>query len=456
MPTRQELLHSYQFTVQRMVAALTQRDTDPAHSPLRRAAGTTLAGVLVAAIAIGAVAAHGLLTGAGSTGWRDGSAIIVERESGARFVYRDGVLHPVLNHASALLILGAAEPRTILTGRRALSGAPRGATLGIPGAPDPLPPVKSLVGAPWTICALPGSPPRSALLIGREPPGTPLADRGLLVREPAGTRYLLLIGRRHAVAGEAVLAALGWADRDIAPVPAAFTNAFPAGAPLDFPPIPGRGERSRAVPGATVGEVFVVVTQGGTRQYAVATRAGLAGATPVQADLLLADPAARRTVGQSAPTPLSPGEFTTVARISKLDSGDLPATAPPLAAPDGPACAAVRDDATPPAVRVAATLPDLTAVPRTPAASDNGGVLADQVLVPPGGGVLVEAAPAPGAAGTLSIVTDLGRRHPLPGRALLPTIGYPDVRPLRMPTSLVTLVPAGPPLDPAAARATVG
>ncbi|WP_213451507.1 type VII secretion protein EccB [Rhizomonospora bruguierae] len=454
MPTRQELLHSYQFTIQRVVAALTQRDTDPARSPLRRAAGTTLAGVLVAAIAVGAVAAYGLLTGAGSTGWRDGSAIIVERESGARYVYREGALHPVLNHASALLILGTAQPRTVLTGRRTLSAAPRGAPLGIPGAPDPMPLGGQIVGTPWTVCALPTTPPSSVLLIGREPPGAPLADRGLLVREPGGARYLVLRGRRHTVAQESVLAALGWAGRDALPVPAAFVNALPMGAPLDFPPIPGRGERSPNVPGAMVGEVFVVVTQGGARQYAVVTRAGLADATPVQADLVLTDPETRRAVGQSAPTRLTPGEFTALARTSKLDSGDIPASAPPLAEAQGPTCAAVRDEATVPAVRTGAALPDLTAVPRTAAATEDGTLLADRVLVPPGHGALVEAAPAPGAPGALSVVTDLGRRHALASRALLATLGYADVHPLRMPTSLVSLVPAGPALDPAAAGAT--
>lgn len=481
MPTRQDQLHSYQFTIQRVVAALVQRETNPANSPLRRAAGTTLAGILVAAIAIGAVAGYGLLTGAGSTGWRDGSALIVERESGARYVYRDGVLHPVLNQASALLILGAAKPRTVLAGRRALSAAARGATLGIPGAPDPLPPAARLLGAPWSICSIPATRPsstrpsstrpsanqpsanqpepalpRSALLIGREPAGTPLAGRGLLVRDPAGTGYLLLNGRRHRVAAPAVLAALGWAGRPAAAVAVALINALPAGAPLSFPAIPGRGERAGTLPDATVGEVFVVVNQGGARQYAVATRAGLADATQVQADLLLADPASRRAIGQSGPTPLSPGEFTTLPRNTALDTGDLPATTPELAGSDGALCAAVADETAPPAVRVDVALPDLTTAARTAAATADGAILADHILVPPGRGALVEAAPAPGAAGTLSVITDLGRRHPLPGREVQNTIGYPDARALRMPTSLVTLLPAGPPLDPAAARGVSG
>ena len=47
MPSRQDQLHSYQFMVQRVVAALVMRETDPAQSPFRRAAGASLASVLV-------------------------------------------------------------------------------------------------------------------------------------------------------------------------------------------------------------------------------------------------------------------------------------------------------------------------------------------------------------------------------------------------------------------------
>ncbi|MGC1210368.1 MAG: type VII secretion protein EccB, partial [Micromonospora sp.] len=50
-------------------------------------------------------------------------------------------------------------------------------------------------------------------------------------------------------------------------------------------------------------------------------------------------------------------------------------------------------------------------------------------------------------------VTDLGRRYVLADRAVLGMLGYPDVQPVRLPAGLVSLVPAGSPLDPSAARA---
>ncbi|MBO4210926.1 type VII secretion protein EccB, partial [Micromonospora echinofusca] len=170
MPSRQDQLHSYQFMVQRVVAALVLRETDPAQSPFRRAAGTALASVLIAAIALGAVVVYGVLVGGGASGWRDAQAVIVEKESGARYVYRDGRLHPVLNYASALLIVGGAEQRTVLVSRASLAGVARGAPLGIPDAPDSLPAPDRLSPAPWTVCSVTPdgstSGPRSVLLVG--------------------------------------------------------------------------------------------------------------------------------------------------------------------------------------------------------------------------------------------------------------------------------------------------
>src|ERR1700754_1463758 len=114
MPSRQDQLQSYQFMVQRVVAALVMRETDPAQSPFRRAAGATLASLLVSAIALGGAAVYGAFVGGGGQGWKNESAVIIEKESGARYVYRQGRLRPVLNYASALLILGGTgQPKTV-------------------------------------------------------------------------------------------------------------------------------------------------------------------------------------------------------------------------------------------------------------------------------------------------------------------------------------------------------
>src|SRR4051812_2159878 len=126
VPSRSDQLHSYQFAVRRVVSAVAAHESNPARPPGRRAGVTLLAGVLVAALGLAGFAVWGLLQPGGSTRWRSGNAVIVEKESGAKFVYVDGVLHPVANYASALLIVGAARPSTISVARRSLAGVPRG------------------------------------------------------------------------------------------------------------------------------------------------------------------------------------------------------------------------------------------------------------------------------------------------------------------------------------------
>ncbi|MEU8217880.1 type VII secretion protein EccB [Micromonospora taraxaci] len=453
MPSRQDQLHSYQFSVQRAVAALVMRETDPAQSPFRRLAGAGLASVLVAAILLGGFALYGLFAGGGK-GWRDPGAVIVEKESGARFVYREQKLHPVLNYASALLIVGADRSKTVLVSRRTIDGVPRGLPLGIADAPDSLPAPGRLATAAWTVCSTvpAGEAPRSALLIGTEPDGgRPLEDEALLLRHPDGGLHLVWHQRRYLVRDASmVLAALATTRAQAVPVAPALLNSLPAGtdlAPLDLPDL---GRPATRVPGTAIGTVYLVSNSGGGRQYAVALDAGLAGITELQAGLLLA-----RT-GQGAPVPLTLGQFAALPTVPDLapTGQDAPPPTPPrlAAGGDGALCTRVADDGGVGEVRWGVPLRDLAASPRTAPAGD--AVLADHVLVEPGRGAVVEAAAAPGATGgAVSVVTDLGRRYVLADREVLPMLGYGGVRPLRLPAGLVSLVPAGATLDPAAARA---
>ncbi|WP_431921108.1 type VII secretion protein EccB [Micromonospora wenchangensis] len=455
MPSRQDQLHSYQFTVQRAVAALVMRETDPARSPFRRLAGAGLASVLVAAIGLGGSALYGLFVGGGST-WRDTGAVIVEKESGARFVYRDGRLHPVLNYASALLIVGADRSRTVLVSRRSIEGVPRGLPLGIADAPDSLPAAGRLSTAPWTVCSREPADaaravPRSALLIGREATGgRRLTEEAVLVRHPDGGLHLIWHQRRHLLRDTArVLAALATTRERAVPAAPALLNALPAGVDLAPPSLAGLGEPSSGVADATVGDVYLVRNSGGGRQYAVAGRDGLAGITELQAALLMA-----RT-GQDEPAPISLGRFAASLKLPDLvpTGPTAPPPAPPrLAGVDGGAlCARIGDDGTVGEVRVDPVVPDLTAARSTDAP---GGVRADQVLVEPGRGAVVESVAAPGAdGGAVSVVTDLGRRYVLADEGVLGMLGYRGVTPVRLPAGLVSLVPAGSTLDPAAARA---
>lgn len=460
MRSRRDQVQSYQFMVQRLVAALVVRETDPARSPFRRSAAATLASLLIAAVALGVAAGYGAVAGGDATGWRDPAVVIVEKESGARYVYLGERLHPVLNYASALLIAGSTSPRTVLVSRRSIEGVPRGVPLGIPDAPDSLPAPDRLLRGPWTVCSVATrdarSPARSVLMVGAEAGGgVALGEDAVLAAHPDGSVYLIWRQRRHLVRDrDLVFPAFGWTGARPVPISPALLNALPAGADLAPLRLAGSGERSARVTGARVGEVFVVTSLSGERQYAVATRDGLAVVTQVQAALLLA---AR---GQDEPIHLPQGRFTGLPRVPDLvprDAAAPPATIPRLApVPGGSVCGTVRDDSGVAEVRVGASVPQAAAGPATGARATTGGVLVDRVIVEPGRGALVEAAAAPGATGgTVSLVTDLGRRYPVAGTEVLAMLGYGDVAPLRLPAGLVALVPAGEALDPVSARTPV-
>jgi type VII secretion protein EccB len=468
MPSRQDQLHSYQFSVQRVVAALVMRETDPAQSPFRRVAGATMAGAIVAALALAGAAVYGLYAG-GSGDWRKEGQVIIEKESGTRYVYYNGdrKLHPVINYASALLLADAARPQVVTWSQATLEGASRGAPMGIPGAPDSLPDARHLARPPWTLCSQQsgdtsdgsGTEPRSVLFVGGvadggralAPARAATRPEGLLVSTPDGRRYLVYDNHRHQlVQSDQVLRAFFWSTKPTVQVSPALINALPAGPDLRPLPIPGRGGRSTALPGAKVGQVYHRKNAGETVQHAVALADGLAEITEAQADLLLADPE----------TPIGPqGRDTELPGYSSaVQSKNGLAAAPPFPQPPdirsaaGSVCLSIPDANGVDKVVVDAKLPDQSRAATTPARTGSGAFLADRVVVS-GRGALVAALASPAApGGALSIVSDLGIRYPLASRDLVAKLGYEGVTPVAMPAELVALLPVGPALDPQEAR----
>ncbi|WP_433212965.1 type VII secretion protein EccB [Dactylosporangium sp. CS-047395] len=448
MASRQDQVQSYQFMVQRIVSALVLRETDPAQPPFRRVAGATLIGVLLAALGVAGGAALSMLRPGSSGKWRNDRAIIVEKESGALFVYRDEVLHPVLNQASALLILNSAGAPTVVVGRSAMSDAPRGETLGIPGAPTSLPPASALLKGPWTVCS---TPEGSVLLVGWVPSGGTNAEgKGMLVVGPDRQTYLVWHGFKHLIRQPGgALPALVWSARPLVEVAQALLHAIPSGSDLVTPPVPDRG---RKVQNGKIGQLYRV-TAGQRSEVFIVTADGLASLTPLQAELLLAAPETRSLQPGDTFLQLTPAEFA--ARVQDRPvkpfapdpggDGALPSTPPELI------------DATPhvvctaDALTIDPKLPDLTHALKSAAATKEGAVLADRVVVPPGKGALVRT-----TTGVVALVTDLGKRHTVPVPDSLGALGYGGEQPTPVPSELVALLPAGPALDPSAAAAVVG
>ena len=447
-------MHSYQYSLQRVVAALVTHDPDPHRSPLRRAGTTALVSLVIAALAVGGAAVYGLLTGHSTVQVRDESVVFLEKGSGARYVYlaSDGRLHPVLNYTSGLLIAGGQAPKVVSTSRERLATVPLGDPLGIPDAPDTLPVKKDLRSGDWSVCTAPtDGTPKSTLLVGERVAGGSIAaasgaPKGLLVSDPTDRIFLLYGNRRFAIPpnrATAALRALGWNAQQPWPVAAAFVNAIPLGPDLAAPDVPGFGDRS-GVDGYRVGQLL---TDG--QQWSVALADGAAAVTDVQARLLRARPDAYPPANlDNAFNNLPPSRT----RLSTADG--LPADVPELVTPAERVCMTLPVDRDSGAgLRIDPDVP--AGAPVRGAAAAPGGVQADFVHVARGKGALVAAAASPSApadSGTVSVVTDTGRRYPVASRDLLGRLGYGNVAPRQVPAQLVSLLPPGPSLDAARAR----
>lgn len=469
MPTRREQLQSYQFVMQRVVSAFAYQDTDATQPAGRRLLGAGLGGVMIAVLAVAAVGIYALLRPGGNERWRDGNAVIVERETGTRFVFREGTLYPMANYASAMLVLDR-PAKTMRVSASSLRGVPRGPLLGIVGAPDAVPPAGRALDGPWSVCAQPGQDrtgqrsTATTIHVGRPPGGADLGDDALLVQtSDTGRFFLVWHDHRHEIPNPQVaFAALGMEQQPRTVVDEAWVNTLPSGDRLVADPPDDVGEQSAALDDARIGQVYYVEGAGNNRQYyVVADDSRLAPATEVEAGLLLADPASEPAYPDGEPEPL-PLSLSAVAEAEKLPApqrvaGDLPATAPRvvgLTAADAAVCAEYASGQGVP--RLVRDVPHGRFPPTTPRRTVDGVALADRVEVPAGWAAVVEALPSPEApSGTRYLVTDLGFRHVLAGPDVQKALGYGNVRPVRVPADVVARIPAGPPLDPVVASRPV-
>ncbi|MCE6996015.1 type VII secretion protein EccB [Saccharothrix sp. S26] len=464
MASNRDQVQAQQFLLQRVVSALVTGETDPEQPPFRRAVVAAFGGIAVAVVVLAGFGVYGMVSPGGSTAWR-GEFVVVEKETGARHVYLDGRLHPVANYVSALLALGRhAQTRTV--SRESLAGVPRGPRIGIEDAPDSLPAPARLITGGWTMCSQPrpdvtgATVNDSVLVVGDLAGGRPLEDRALLVDVPeTGDQYLLWRGFRHRIRqADTVAVGLALRSEPRARVGSALVDVLPAGEPIAPIALPGVGAGSRAVPGARVGQLFVVEASGGEVQHYLAEAEALRPISELQYDIQRTFQPTAQAYDGGQPVGIPLGLL--VAGQSKqgppvrTGPGKPPTARPEFAAADGSTlCAAFDAAGSPPTLVVDPPLPTpdplMSATTRR---TETGTPLADRVIVPPGRAAVVEVMPGPDApVGTVVLVTDQGRAHALASRDVLEVLGYQDITPVRLPVSLVSRVPHGSPLDPAAA-----
>jgi type VII secretion protein EccB len=455
MQTQRDHVHAHQFMVGRISCALVEGDPSSAEAPGRRALTGVLGGSVIAVLVLAAFGVYGWIVPGGSKAFKEPGLILVEKENGTRYVYLDGVLRPTPDLASALLIQGG-RAKVKLISRNSLKGLPRGAAVGVPGAPPNLPGTKDLVRGPWLAC-LPGSveggdssalgvnldpaAPAQALSPGPAGPGQP-AGQYAVVRAEDGKIWLLAGDHRHRIANEAVLVALGGANARAIPAPNRWLGWIPEGVPLGPAEISGAGDPGPQVGGVAypVGTVFRQRAESGTEQVFVSRPEGLAPLS--RTEFLLLEAAGRRIVQV---------DTATVAAAPQSPDRSLTTRLPDLAGarwadPAGRVLCLRQQPVTAETYRSAVVFADGAAT----AVADKGRA---GVRVRPGSGMVVLPVPAPkGSKGfwarpTPWFVSEAGVAYPVPDAESLAALKFGEAPPVPFPKDLLAELPQGPALS---------
>jgi len=487
--SKRDQVQAHSFMMGRLSSGLLTADPDAPESPLGRTTRGVVFGVLVTLLIGAGATVYGLLRPGGNDGWRSGKHLVVNRDTGARYLWTgtDGVLHPVRNYASARLI-GGSDLATVDVATASLRDIPVGSPAGIPGAPDALPGADRLDGGAWHMCVTgpDGAAPSTsgaATGAGVEKPGAttlvagaPLdargvgADRGILVSGPDRTEYLVWRGSRLALdrASDA-RNALGYGSEQPMPVSAAFLDALAPGPALKPPEVPGRGGEGPVLGGeaSRIGQLFEVSVPGGGSTYHLLREDGLVPLTRLGAALVLGDPATQKDAYEGRSPEVRAVGADALREHRSKDSGtagsaELPETPPsPQSTPRGTAlCAQVDGDNG--GARIKSVLVPLTEL--APVAVWEGTasplkaacVRTDATVVRPGRAALVRALHASGAAhaGTTYLVAENGVKYRVSAKDSLAALGYADKDISSVPAPLLAALPTGADLDPAAASGT--
>lgn len=462
MLSRRDQVQAQSYVWSRLVTALVVADADAAENPNRRMVVGTVSGILVAALVVAGFTVYGLLRPGGATSWQKPGVLVVEKESGSRYLYLNGKLRPVLNYASARLLFQA-EPKVVSVSRRSLTDVPHGQPLGIVGAPDSLPASGRVAGQAWTVCAASAkdqtgrtTTATTASITGAEAAAGYRPAPGEAVLASAGERrFLLWRGYRLRLTTDWLPRVLG-ADGPGLPVEDIWLETVPAGPDLAPLTVAGRGGAGPAIDRqpARIGELFTARdTNGVVRTYLLRSD-GLAPLGSLAYAIATADPDTAKLYGG----PVRPRE------ISLAALAQLPVSPAPVL-PEGIPADLPRILADPPAGttwcarhRMSDGQVDLVAGrPVTTAGMVVDGIAlrrtsrtAAAVSVAAGQGGLVAAGRFGQALGAVRyLVTDAGVKYPVTDADSAARLGFPatDTRPV--PPRLLDLLPTGPALGTA-------
>jgi type VII secretion protein EccB len=450
-PTTRLHVSGYRFLLRRVECALLGRDIRGVNEPIRASMQSLMAGSVLAIILLAGCA---LLAAVRPQPALTTAPIVMGKQSGALYVRIGETLHPVLNLASARLIVKTnADPQPIPEAE--LGNSNRGSLLGIPGAPQFLGRPLAEDEAQWAVCdSRDGAAPSTTVVIGRTEGPLPhllASGQSVLARPASGeSTYLLYDGRRALVNMDepAVVRALGLDGHVPLAVSPMLLNAIPEAPPITAPRIPNSGDRGpAALPGFPVGSVLRVARAEGDEHYVVLGH-GIQRIGQVAADLL------RFTNSRGTRTAISvaPDLIRATPTVTDLPVATFPDRAPASFDADGTTLCASWMHAASGGVETsfwAGGLPIPAGhEPVKLSQADGKGPAVDAVYLPPGRSAYVRATGLSGdnpRVGTRYLISDTGVRFAVHDDDAAHDLGLPDTA-IPAPWPVLAKLPAGPEL----------
>lgn len=449
MASKKDLVEGQSFSRRRLITAFVSgapggREVEPG-KPLRAVVG----GVVLSAILVVGALAAGLLAPTLPDGWDQDSLVIAE-DTGARYVALDGVLYPVINTASARLLIPSGF-KVVSAKAEKLTDSKRGPTRGIIGAPDALPTPATLVDTGWTSCTSTAAGVETR--ISRSPNAAIVQDKAVIVSvvTDGSTSYFLVDnGLRYGIPAAALTAVKRALELETAAdytVTAAWLNLFGRGPDIDVRSfaITSPGKTLAGVDGlpdsAEVGSV-VADTANPDRPYLLLDGGRIAPLTPFAYALY-------RTADAAAPNVLTvPGPvFASLGVADPVWPAAWPAQTPKALTGIPCAMLTAATGGIKPEVNLAASDEN----PPTDGATS--------AIVDPGAGALVRAV---GAAsldnGAVFLIDQTGSAFPITGTGEtdpIAQLGFARTDVVPVPQAWLALLDVGPTLSAAAAQAQI-
>jgi type VII secretion protein EccB len=458
-PTTRLHVSGHRFLLRRIETALLGQDIRAVNEPIRAPLQSLLVGSLLAIVVLAGGAMLAVLRP--QPALMD-APILMGKQSGALYVRLGEVLHPVLNLASARLIMKTnADPQAIPESQ--LSGGKRGPMLGIPGAPQYLGTPLADDEMQWAVCDGSGDAQQdTTVAVGQSegPLSHRLASRQSVLVTPAfgGSTYLLYDGHRAVVdlAESAVVRALGLDGRIPSVVSPVLLNAVPEAPPITAPRIRNAGSRAR-LPGFPVGSVLRIARADGDEYYVVLSD-GVQRVGQVAADLVRFND----SHGTRNAISVAPDLIRATPTVSELPVSTFPDRVPALVDASGTTVCVSWNHRTsggkgfPEISFLTGGLPiPAGQEPVKLTQADGKGPAVDAVYLPPGRSAYVRATGLSGdnaRAGTRYLVTDTGVRFAIHDDDAAHDLGLPTTL-IPAPWQVLATLPAGQELSSANASA---